>query len=158
VRPLLPLLQKLSDSGNARIMVVGAGAKAESDRFPGLDLRDWSEENEIRYIQEMDIGIMPVRENLWARGKSGYKLIQYMACGLPVVASPIGVNCEIVESDVNGFLARSDDEWERALTGLIDDAMLRNRLGEAARERAVERYSLAVHGPRLTALLSGLSR
>lgn len=149
MRPLLPLLQELSDAGKARIVVVGAGNAAERDRFPGLELRSWSEENEIHDLQAMHIGIMPVPDEPWARGKSGYKLIQYMACGIPVVASPVGVNAEIVLEGENGFLAGQLNDWKLALERLLGDEALRDRMGNMGRMRAVSHYSLAVHGPRL---------
>jgi len=149
VRPLIPLLAQLSATGDVRIKVVGAGAKAEADRFPGLELANWSEADEIAEVQAMDIGIMPLQDDPFVRGKSGYKLIQYMACGLPVVASPIGVNSQLVQHGVNGLLASSPDEWKTALDHLISDPALRRHMGEAGRVRAVEHYSLASQLPRL---------
>jgi glycosyltransferase involved in cell wall biosynthesis len=121
-----------------------------------LDMRDWNEETEVRDLGEMDIGIMPVPDEPWARGKSGYKLIQYMACGIPVIASPVGANRDIVEPGLNGFLASSDAEWLSYLTELTSDASLRARFGEVGRQRAIDRYSLAAHGPRLTSLMKRL--
>ena len=96
---------------------------------------------------------MPLPDDPWSRGKCGYKLIQYMACGLPVVASPIGVNREIVEHGVNGFLAETPEEWEQALRTLLADPQLRERMGRAGRRKVEEHYSLQVTGPRVVALL-----
>ncbi|RYD26326.1 MAG: glycosyltransferase, partial [Lysobacteraceae bacterium] len=101
-----------------------------------------TEASEIASVQEMDIGIMPLPDERWARGKCGYKLIQYMACGLPTIASPVGVNADIVVAGETGFLARDATEWVAALERLIADPTLRTRLGAAGRARAVERYSL----------------
>jgi glycosyltransferase involved in cell wall biosynthesis len=98
---------------------------------------------------------MPLPEEPWALGKSGYKLVQYMACGLPVVASPVGVNSSIVEDGVNGLLAGDTKEWRAALTRLIDDAELRASMGRAGRIRAVEAYSLQAHAPRLIEAMRG---
>jgi len=106
----------------------------------------------------MDIGIMPLVDTPFVRGKSGYKLIQYMACGLPVIATPIGVNAEIVDEGVNGFLASSAEEWRRALLRLIADPGLRSRMGLAGRAKAVERYSLASQAPRLIELFRSVAR
>jgi glycosyltransferase involved in cell wall biosynthesis len=153
VRPYLGLLAELADNLGIEVRVVGAGVAAETDIFPGLRLIEWTEESEIAEVQKMDIGIMPVWDGPFQRGKCGYKLIQYMACGLPVVASPIGVNREIVREGENGFLASSVDEWRAALTRLILDAELRARLGRAGRLRAEQHYSLKAHAPRLVELL-----
>lgn len=152
VRPLLPLLEKLCADGNVRMRAVGAGHRAERDRFAGLDLVGWSEESEVAEVQRMDIGIMPLIDAPFERGKSGYKLIQYMACGLPVIASPVGVNSEIVTGDV-GFLASSEAEWEDALTRLIGDPELRARLGGAGRAKVEGHYSLASQAPHLIEIL-----
>lgn len=153
VRPLLPLLQDMVSSGRARVKVVGAGAAAVGDLFRGLELVDWSEEREVRDVQSFDIGIMPLPDNDWARGKSGYKLIQYMACGLPVVASPVGINTELVGEGVNGFLAGTSAQWREALDWLIDNSKLRHRMGQAGRELVVRDYSLATHAPRLVSIV-----
>jgi len=153
VRPLLPILAQLCETRGIRVLVVGAGDAGQNDRFPGLDFADWSEEAEVELVQSMDIGIMPLNDDLWARGKSGYKLIQYMACGLPVVASPVGVNAEIVRDGDNGFLATSPKQWHQALNALLDDAEGRRRMGARGRERAVADYSLAVHAPRVVEII-----
>lgn len=153
VRPLLPLLETLVRSHGVRIRVVGAGTAAEADWFEGLDLVEWTEAGEIAEVQAMDIGIMPLADRPFERGKSGYKLVQYMACGLPVIASPIGVNREIVREGVNGFLADSGVEWRSALARLIEDAALRRELGWAGRTRVECDYSLASQAPRLVGLL-----
>lgn len=157
VRPYLPLLADLCGAGAARFLAVGAGYAAEGNRFPGMELRDWTEKCEIADIQSMDVGIMPLPDQPWARGKCGYKLIQYMACGLPVVASPVGVNATIVEDQVNGFLATSGDEWNTALRKLLGDRALRLRLGAAGRERIVADFSLGAWAPRLIELFRSVA-
>jgi glycosyltransferase involved in cell wall biosynthesis len=157
VRPLLPLLAELAKERGIKIRVVGAGTHAQNDRFPGLELVEWTHLGEVADVQAMDVGIMPLPHETWAKGKSGYKLIQYMACGIPVVASPVGVNSEIIRDSETGFLATTPEEWRRALTRLLDDTALRFRMGVAGRERAVTRYSLAVHAPRLVELLSSIT-
>lgn len=96
---------------------------------------------------------MTLTNNPWVRGKCGYKLIQYMACGLPVAASPVGVNAELVEHGVNGFLASTDQEWREALSTLLADPDLRHRIGAAGRKKVEEHYSLQVRGPRVAELL-----
>jgi glycosyltransferase involved in cell wall biosynthesis len=96
---------------------------------------------------------MPLPDEPWARGKCGYKLIQYMACGLPVVASPVGVNAEIVEEGVNGFLARDMADWAAALRRLVSDPALRAAMGQEGRAKIEREYSLQVQGPRLAGLI-----
>jgi len=104
----------------------------------------------------MDVGIMPLTDTPWARGKCGYKLIQYMACGLPVIASPVGVNAEIVEHGVNGFLASTENEWRAALGVLLGDSSLRQRMGAEGRRKVEREYSLAVWGPKVAAMLQSV--
>jgi len=105
----------------------------------------------------MDIGIMPLPDEPWARGKCGYKLIQYMACGIPVIASPVGVNSNIVDQGVNGYLARDEVEWEVAIRRLAASAELRTAMGARGREKIVDGYSLHVYGPRLAAMLRSVA-
>jgi glycosyltransferase involved in cell wall biosynthesis len=155
VHPLLPLLADLCRARGVRFRVVGAGSGAKVSRFRGMTLEPWSEHGEIAAVQDMDIGIMPLPDKPWARGKSGYKLVQYMACGLPVVASPVGVNATIVEHGVTGLLATDIPQWRVALTCLIDHPSLRSEMGKAGRARAVQGYSLQAHAPRLIKVLRG---
>lgn len=149
--PLMPLLEQVAEAHGARIAVVGAGRAAES--HPLLDNLPWTEDSEVARIHAMDIGIMPLTDTPWARGKCGYKLIQYMACGLPVIASPVGVNAEIVEHGVNGFLASTEAEWTEALRTLLSDPVLRARMGEEGRRKVEREYSLQVWGPRVAQIL-----
>lgn len=103
--------------------------------------KPWSIETEVKDLQECDIGIMPLPDNEWTRGKSGCKLLQYMGVGLPVVASPVGVNQRIVRNGVNGFLANAEEEWISALSQLIENAELRRSQGEAGRKMVEEDYA-----------------
>lgn len=137
--PLMPLIREVCAGGRARFVVVGAGKGA---RIDGAELLDWSEEREVESVQGFDIGIMPLPDDPWSRGKCGFKLIQYMACGLPVVASPVGGNREIVRYGECGFLASSAEEWKNALTRLVGDFELRRKMGQAGRARAEADYSL----------------
>lgn len=148
---LIPTLMPILAEVSATLSVMGAGRSASP--LLGLDLQDWSEAGEVHFLQELDIGIMPLTNTPWARGKCGYKLIQYMACGLPVVASPVGVNAEIVEHGVNGFLASTEGEWHEALHILLHDPDLRRQMGAAGRRKIVKDFSLQVWGPRVAELL-----
>lgn len=148
--PMMPLLSSIADVEGAVVRAVGAAQGAEENST--LEVQQWSEETEVSAIRSMDIGIMPLMDSPWAQGKCGYKLIQYMACGLPVVASPVGVNADIVEHGVNGFLATTDAEWREALTTLLRDPALRQRMGAAGRQKVEMEYSLQVWGPRMADL------
>lgn len=155
VEPILPRLLALLERYGASMRVVGAGPRARG--LPGVEAVEWTEVNEIADLQAMDIGIMPVADDPWSRGKCGYKLIQYMACGLPVVASPVGVNSEIVTEGRNGFLARLPEDWDAAIVRLIEDDALRARMGADGRARAVERYSRQSQQSRLLDVFRSLA-
>lgn len=145
-------LAEVCVDGRARLRLIGSGPI----ELPGVpvEVLSWSEAAEVAEIRRFDVGIMPLPDEPWERGKCGLKLIQYMACGLPVVASPVGVNREIVEPGVNGFLAESSADWTKAFRTLMADPALRRRMGEAGRRRVEERYALQVTGPRFATLLA----
>jgi glycosyltransferase involved in cell wall biosynthesis len=117
----------------------------------------WSEETEAADIANFDIGIMPLADDHFERGKCGYKLIQYMACGLPVIASPVGANCEIVEHGVNGFLASTIDEWSVAINTLLYDPLLRARMGAAGRIMVEKKYNTAIVSDKLASYFHSIS-
>ena len=133
-----------------RLIVVGATIE-----LPGVDVVSlpWSEETEAESVANFDIGVMPLPDSPWERGKCGYKLIQCMACSVPVVASPVGVNATIVQDGVNGFLAADAGTWFEALAALASDPDLRTRCGSAGRRLVEERYSLQATAPRLAGWL-----
>lgn len=117
----------------------------------------WDKDTEVDQLREVDIGIMPLfLTNDWDRYKCGLKLIQYMAIGVPTVASPVGVNSSIVSQDGDGFLAATDDEWIRHLGQLIENEELRRRIGAAARKTAAAKYSIEANFPRYEAALNSL--
>jgi glycosyltransferase involved in cell wall biosynthesis len=149
VRPYLGLLRQVCEETNTRFLAVGAGMVPGAEVFPGMELRSWDVAREVADIQAMDIGIMPLPDDPWARGKCGYKLIQYMACGLPTVASKVGVNADIVQPGKTGFLVDTREAWLDALTQLIKDQRLRASMGSAGRARVEGQYSLASQAPAL---------
>jgi glycosyltransferase involved in cell wall biosynthesis len=132
-----------------RVRCVAIGARPDQVRGTPFEAWPWDEHTEVAMLRQFDIGIMPLPDAPWERGKCGYKLIQYMACGLPVVASPVGANVEIVENGVNGELAGTSLEWEQALERLVGDAVLRGRMGRAGRRRVEAHYSVQVQVARL---------
>ena len=148
-------LAEVCASGKAQVVVVGANAP-DLRGVPVLS-RPWSEETEVVQIRAFDVGIMPLPDGPWERGKCGYKLIQYMACERPVVASPVGVNVKIIAEGVNGFLANSSDDWTSALKLLRDRRDIVRSLGKAGREKVEREYCVQVTAPRLAALLHSAS-
>jgi glycosyltransferase involved in cell wall biosynthesis len=108
-------------------------------------------------LQSFDVGIMPLPDEPWARGKCGFKLIQYMGLGLPVVASPVGVNTEIVVDGVNGHLAEGQAQWVQALNDLKQNTRLRLKLGEAGRAMVEATYCLQVTAPKWLDLLKAVT-
>lgn len=148
----IPILQKLAKDENCQISIMGAG---ESNKFlyPSIEFLEWREENEIPFIQSLDIGIMPLNKSPWAYGKCGFKLIQYMACGVSVVATPIGINKSIIENEVNGLFAETDNEWYSKLKKLLNDKDLRNHLGFLGRKKIENEYSLKYWGPKVTNMI-----
>lgn len=132
------LLIDLTSKFPIKVVIIGANDK-DNEIF---EYKKWSLINEIADINEFDIGIMPLFDNDWEKGKCGFKLLQYMACGKPVIASPIGINVDIVTSDV-GFLANNIYEWEIAFIRLIKDIDLRLKLGFNARKRIEEYFSFS---------------
>ncbi|GAB3219751.1 glycosyltransferase family 4 protein [Algoriphagus aestuariicola] len=102
----------------------------------------WSEDEEVSQLHRMDIGIMPLPDDPWERGKCAYKLIQYMACGLPVVASPVGMNKELVCHGRNGFLAQSDKDWEESLLQLLENPEIRQAMGKEGKGLIARDYTL----------------
>jgi glycosyltransferase involved in cell wall biosynthesis len=136
---------------NVEFRAMGA-LQRDLDEIPGK-LIPWNAETETEELTRFDVGIMPLPDTPWERGKCGFKIIQYMAAGLPVIASPVGVNSEIVEHGVNGFLARDTKEWIEYFGILREDSNLRRRMGILGREKVEEKYSLDVIAPRLIAIL-----
>ncbi|MFK8111665.1 MAG: glycosyltransferase [Rubripirellula sp.] len=117
----------------------------------------WNGPTEVQELQRFDIGLMPLfPDQEWDKYKCGLKLIQYMAVGVPGIASPVGVNADIVENGRDGFLCRSTAEWEAALVGLLSDANRRQSVGQAARETASEHYSIEANFPRFRKALEAL--
>lgn len=146
----LQLLQEPLQQLAKRIPFVLRVIGGEVD-IPGVktECLAWTEETEVAHIASADVGVMPLLDSPWERGKCGYKLIQYMACGLPVMASPVGVNTRIVQPGVNGYLADDPQAWMQSLERLLMDAPLRMQMGEAGRHQVEQEYCVQVTGPRL---------
>lgn len=151
LRPLVRVIEQLRASMPLRVIAVGA--REEQVAGTPFEAVPWSEATEARQVAGFDIGIMPLPDEPWERGKCGYKLIQYMACGVPVVASPVGANMEIVTEGLQGALAETEDQWLTALSRLAADPELRARQGGEGRKRIEGWYSLQAQAPRVISML-----
>jgi len=138
-----PLRAVQKEAPDSRLLIV---ADASID-LPGVHVEytPWRAQDEQKLLQSFDVGIMPLEDTLWNRGKGGYKLLQYMAAGLPAIASPVGINEEIVADGKNGFLASHPETWRARLLELACSLELRQCIGQAARATVLERYSLSAY-------------
>lgn len=139
---------------DARVVLVGASDRA----LRGIphERWAWSEETEVEAMRAFHVGVMPLPDEPWERGKCGFKLIQCMGVGRPVVASPVGANVEIVRDGIEGFHATDPASWIAALERLHHDAALRARMGAAGHARVASHYSVQEAAPRLIHLLESL--
>jgi glycosyltransferase involved in cell wall biosynthesis len=155
LRPLLPVCRRLAARHRGlRFEAVGADPRIDLEPF---EVRPWSLATELDDLGGFDIGVMPLTDDEWARGKAGYKLLQYLACGIASVASPVGASADLLRGGETGLPATGADEWERALTTLIEDPGFRRRLGHAGRALVEQEYSLARWAPRFEAALASVT-
>ncbi len=143
------------------LLKTGCSFEVVADRPPepgitGMTFRKWEKEKEKAFLLGFDIGVMPLTDDVWSRGKCGLKLIQYMAAGLPSVTDPVGAAMEIITDGVNGFLRAGSDEWKAAIEELAGNSGLRKKMGRLARETVEERYSLHVWGPKVAEIMDSL--
>ncbi|MFC1674310.1 glycosyltransferase family 4 protein [Candidatus Omnitrophota bacterium] len=144
---ILPVLQKLAGRYEFVLKIIGAGRKVTLDGVEVIN-EEWSLEKDVENFQSLDIGIYPLPADEWAMAKTPFKTVQYMSVGIPVVASRVGGNKEIIRDGINGFLVSCEDEWVERLAELIKDTDLRRRLGAEGRRTIEEKYSLKVNAPR----------
>jgi glycosyltransferase involved in cell wall biosynthesis len=147
---ILPVLKRLQETDDFIFLVI-------ADKNPELTLKNfiyqpWVAATEIADLIKMDIGIMPLNQDLWTEGKCGFKLIQYLSLGIPAVTHPVGVNKEIIEHGVNGFLCSTAEEWHISLKKLIEDSNLRKRFGEQGRKKIISEYSIAANKDKFLSL------
>jgi glycosyltransferase involved in cell wall biosynthesis len=148
---LVAPLSLLGQEGPVRLIVIGGKAP----KIPNVEMIEieWNENTEIGLINSFDVGVMPLPDDEWARGKCAFKLVQYMACAVPVIASPVGANVDLVTSEC-GLLALDTQEWLDALRKLRDQPGIRSKMGEAGRARVVAHYSLHLSLPILANVFS----
>ncbi len=150
-------LHTVCERHSARLLLVGA-TQDIVDKLSGIEVEvaAWSEGSEAQLIQQMDIGIMPLPDGPWEKGKCGYKLIQYMATGVPVIASPVGVNSDIINGSCCGYLADDIEQWSNSLDTLLSYADQREKFGKAGREAVEDVYSLQVQAPILARIFNSI--
>ncbi|MFY0689702.1 MAG: glycosyltransferase family 4 protein [Cyclobacteriaceae bacterium] len=139
---IIPALIRIKEQYKGRVYfkVIGDGNYVNDKlAIKGLP---WSKQSEIEDLSEIDIGIMPLPDDEWSKGKCGLKGLQYMALKIPTIMSPVGVNTEIIQDGENGFLASESEEWVEKLSKLIESAELRQQLGQKGRETVVKQYSV----------------
>ena len=142
---ILPAIEKfISKYPKVRFNLVGFDknllSQGEIQKY-NLNIIEWKEEYEIKNILNFDIGIMPLHNNPWSKGKCGFKLIQYMSCKKPLIASPVGINCSLIENNKNGFLVNNLDEWFNAFEELYIKADLRNIMGNNNFDRIQKEFN-----------------
>ena len=141
LRSIEPVLSSLSDDHMVKLKVISR--PPFEMKGVCVEVIEWSEDEEINELAMIDIGLMPIPDNEWAKGKCALKAIQYMAAGVPVVCSDVGANREVVRDQVDGFLVSNDSEWKFAIENLIKDRALRRQIGESGRERALSVFNLS---------------
>lgn len=138
--PILPILQHLNEEFDINIMII-ANQKPTWD-FDAYEFIKWDKEREIEQLDMIDIGIMPLNETIWEKGKCGFKALQYMALGKPTVASNVGANEDILDHEKTGFLCANIEDWQKYLAQLITSTSLRTSLGGNGRKKVLESYSV----------------
>lgn len=134
-------LKKIISKYDVKIHIIGAKEKLNIDK-KHINYIQWSEESEVDEIQKFTVGIMPLKYSPWALGKCSYKLIQYMGCAVPVIASPVGMNIEIVKHNDNGYLAKNQEDWYASFEKIINDTVNSEKMGRQGRIMVENKFSL----------------
>ncbi len=141
LKTALPFLKKITEKYPGKITIKVISDSQFNVPEPEIHFCKWNPDTEIEDLNEMDIGIMPLPDDDWSKGKCGFKGLQYMSLGIPAVMSPVGVNTEIISDGENGFLAAHEQEWIEKLSLLIESPELREKLGKAGKKTVEEKYS-----------------
>jgi glycosyltransferase involved in cell wall biosynthesis len=140
--PIVPVLKILKEKFGERIYFKQIGDKSFYADGLAIESSDWAYKNEIEELNKIDIGLMPLPDDVWSKGKCGFKAIQYMALEIAPVASPVGVNTNIITHGITGFLADNQQQWMDCISQLIEFPDLRRQIGVAARKTVEEKYSV----------------
>jgi glycosyltransferase involved in cell wall biosynthesis len=157
VEMLRQAFHQLARERNFELVLVGLNEPMDWS-LPSIRYVEWTLAQELTFFAHFDIGIMPLEDSAFARGKSAFKLIQYMAAGIPVVASPVGANREVVQDGTNGFLATTQEDWISRLRLLIDDAVLRRKMGANGRAFVRNAYCARMQWPVYSTILTGMGK
>ena len=150
---IVPILERLEQTFNFTFLVI---SNAEPTfRLRSLRYIHWNKDTEIEDLLQFNIGIMPLREDDWSRGKCGFKALQYMSLGIPAIVSPVGVNTKIVDNTVNGMICNTPAEWESSISAFLSNPNLRVKMGIAAREKVVKHYSVLSNSTNFLGLFQG---
>ena len=139
---LVNILGRIKRETDVEILIQSGEPPPSELQEIGIVYVKWQKETEVKVLQRMDIALCPLRDSPWARGKFSIKLLQYMACGIPVICSDVGINPEIIINGQVGFAVKTEDEWRSKILILIRDSEIREKMGRAARQRAIDEYSL----------------
>jgi glycosyltransferase involved in cell wall biosynthesis len=137
---ILPIIEKLEKSYDFTFMVISNAPLISAAK--SLRYVPWNKDTEIDDLMQFNIGLMPLSDDLWAKGKCGFKALQYMSLGIPALVSPVGVNTRIVDDGMNGAICASAQDWERAIVTYITDTALRVKTGTEARKKIEDHYSV----------------
>ncbi|OWP61478.1 group 1 glycosyl transferase [Hymenobacter amundsenii] len=149
---IVPVLAKLEKEIDFEFRVISN--QPPDLALKSLQYKQWNKETEIDDLLEFNVGIMPLEDDIWAKGKCAFKALQYMALGEPALVSPVGMNTEVVDQGVNGFICTTSADWEDALRLLLKDEQLRLQMGESARKTIENRYSVTANLPNFLALFT----
>lgn len=138
----VPFLRRIKQKYDDKVKIKVVGDASYVNEELGIKGLGWNRHDEIKELSSFDIGIMPLPDDEWAKGKCGLKGLQYMALEVPTIMSPVGVNSEIINDGTNGFLATGEDEWVSKLGRLIESRQLREEIGRAARATVLDKYSV----------------
>jgi glycosyltransferase involved in cell wall biosynthesis len=156
MKTLMPVLENLYRKFPRFQLKMVCDQFLDGDRLPVIKKR-WSAGEEEEDLKSFDVGVMPLSDDLWSRGKCGLKLLQYYGVGLPAVCTPVGVNRDIVEHGVNGFWASTHEEWASLLKRLMEEEALRKEMGLKGRKKVEAGYSYEVNAPRVLQVLKAVS-
>lgn len=137
---LIPVLNRIVEQHNIEIIIISNHPPGFA--LPKLKFITWKESTEIEDLLQLNMGLMPLEQDEWSEGKCGFKIIQYMALGIPAIASAVGVNTSIIDHGGSGFICTTEDEWHKAITRLILEPDLRQDMGRLGREKIEKAYSV----------------
>src|SRR5690606_2024771 len=151
---ILPALKVLKKKYGEKIKFMVIGDQTFRDEELEIEGLPWSLDTELEDLQKIDIGLMPLPDDNWTKGKCGLKGLQYMALSIPCIMSPVGVNSDIIQDGINGFLADKTEEWVEKISTLIENPDLRQKMGALGRESVIDQYSVRANQGKYIEFLS----